>query len=132
MSHSGEPSLPEYAAPAASQAVSSASEPHAPVPGDEQELQREIERTREQLGDTVEQLAAKADVRAQVKAKAAQLTGRLRSAVGQASGKAAAAGGAAQQKLAETDAGRQRGAMIAAGASMLLGSYLMLRWWRNR
>lgn len=132
MSDSAEPSLPEYAAPAASQAASSAREPNAPVPVDERELQREIERTREQLGDTVEQLAAKADVRGQAKAKAAQLTGRLRSAVGQASGKAAAACGAAQRKLAETDAGRQRGAVIAASASMLLGSYLMLRWWRNR
>jgi hypothetical protein len=120
MSDSGVPSLPEYAAPAASQAVSSQSEPHAPVPGDEQELQREIERTRAQLGDTVEQLAAKADVRAQAKAKAAQLTGRLRSAVGQAGAKAA--GGAP----------RQRAALIASGASVLLGGYLLRVWWRKR
>jgi septal ring factor EnvC (AmiA/AmiB activator) len=36
---------------------------------DPEELQREIEHTREELGDTVEQLAAKADVKAQAKQK---------------------------------------------------------------
>jgi Protein of unknown function (DUF3618) len=122
MNASGDPGQPAPAAPTAIQATSSANQPLAPVPGDEQELQREIERTRKQLGDTVEQLAAKADVRAHAKAKAAELTGRLRSAVGQASGRAAAGG----------DAARQRGALIAAGASVLLGGYLLRLWWRNR
>lgn len=114
--------------------MSAGGEPLASVPGDEQELQREIERTREQLGGTVEQLAAKADVRAHAKAKAAELTGRLRSTVGQAKDKAFGGAGATRQELllAKTDAARQRGALIAAGASMLLGSYLLLRWWRSR
>ena len=102
--------------------MSASGEPLAPVPGDEQELQREIERTREHLGDSVDQLAAKADVRAHAKAKAAELTGRLRSTVGQAKDRAAAGGGAT----------RQRGALMAAGASVLLGAYLLRLWWRNR
>ena len=34
------------------------------------EIQREIEQTREQLGQTVEELAAKADVKARARAKA--------------------------------------------------------------
>lgn len=80
----------------------------AAIPDDEQALRREIEQTREQLGETVEQLVGKADVRA----RATQLTGRVKSAV--------------------TDAVKQRGAPLAAGASVLLGTYLLLRWWRSR
>jgi hypothetical protein len=38
----------------------------------------DIERTREQMGQTVEALAAKADVRAQVQRKAAVVTGAVR------------------------------------------------------
>lgn len=66
---------------------------------DEQELRRDIERTREQLGDTVEQLVSKADLRA----RAGQLAGRVK-----------------------------RGVPLAAGAAAtLLGTYLLLRWWRS-
>jgi hypothetical protein len=37
------------------------------------EIQQEIEQTRERLGQTVEELAAKADVKARARAKAAEL-----------------------------------------------------------
>ncbi|MEV0989580.1 DUF3618 domain-containing protein [Streptomyces sp. NPDC049949] len=45
----------------------------APTPGgpDSAELREQVERTRDELGKTVEALAAKADVKAQVKEKAA-------------------------------------------------------------
>lgn len=52
-------------------------------PVDEAGLRQEIERTREQLGETVEQLAAKADVKARAQDKASQLTGRLKDKAGQ-------------------------------------------------
>ncbi|HEV3292539.1 MAG TPA: DUF3618 domain-containing protein, partial [Streptosporangiaceae bacterium] len=42
----------------------------SPPPDDVQELQQEIEQTREQLGDTVEQLVANADVKARARGKA--------------------------------------------------------------
>jgi len=42
------------------------------------ELQAEIDQTRERLGQTVEELAAKADVKARARAKAADLTGQVR------------------------------------------------------
>ena len=48
-------------------------------PVDEAELRQEIERTREQLGETVEQLAAKTDVKGRARAKAAELAGRAKS-----------------------------------------------------
>jgi hypothetical protein len=58
-------------------------------PADEaQRLRDEIERTREHLGDTVEQLAAKADVKQQAKAEAARLTERARVTVARARGQA--------------------------------------------
>jgi hypothetical protein len=46
-------------------------------PDDQQELEKEIEQTREQLGATVEALAAKVDVKARAQEKLGQLTARL-------------------------------------------------------
>ena len=46
------------------------------------EIRQEIENTREQLGQTVEELAAKADVPARARGKAAEVSGRVRATVG--------------------------------------------------
>ncbi len=70
------------ASPADSRQDGSASDATRPS-DDPQALREEIERTREQLGATVEALAAKADVKSQAKQKASQLTGRLTSQAGQ-------------------------------------------------
>jgi septal ring factor EnvC (AmiA/AmiB activator) len=59
-------------------------------PDDRQALQDEIERTREHLGETVEALVAKADVKARAQDKARQLTGRLKAKADQADVKAQA------------------------------------------
>lgn len=86
-------------------------------PADEaQALRDEIEQTRGHLGDTVEQLAAKADVKKQARAEAARLGERVRVAVDQARGQAiftaAKARGTrrqAQQKVAAAgQAGREK------------------------
>jgi Protein of unknown function (DUF3618) len=76
-------------------------------PDDVQQLEAQIERTREQLGATVDQLAAKVDVKSRARAKAAELTGRAKAAgqAGQAkaiglTGRAKAAGQAGQAKAA--------------------------------
>jgi hypothetical protein len=63
------------------------------------EIQQEIERTREQLGETVEELAAKAnvpararetasDVKAKAQAKAADVSGRAQAKTAELSGRA--------------------------------------------
>jgi len=44
-------------------------------PDDVRELEAEIAATRERLGDTVEQLAARLDVKSQARARASRLTG---------------------------------------------------------
>jgi hypothetical protein len=74
------------------------------------ELRREIERTRSELGDTVEELAGKADVKGRARARAADLrdkagavTVQLRSSAAQAGhtvqGKASQAGHAVEHTL---------------------------------
>jgi len=47
------------------------------------EMQQEIGRTREHLGDTVEELASRADMRARARAKAAEMKDRAAEAAGQ-------------------------------------------------
>jgi hypothetical protein len=104
-------------------------------------LKQEIERTREQLGETVEALAAKADVKAQARAKAAHVTGRLRSRTAQARQQAA---GAAKRlstvtpdpvrrvavKTAATGRDRRVQLVTAAGAVVLV--WLLIARWRRR
>ena len=84
-------------------------------PDDLEQLQAEIEQTREHLGDTVDQLAAKADVKAQAQAKAADLTQRAKDTAGQARQHAADTVGQVRQQAADTATqARQRAAAAAA------------------
>ena len=96
-------------------AAQAASEPAAP--GDEQELRAEIEQTREQLGQTVEQLAAKTDLKARARAKAAGLTGSIKSTTAQVRAKAAGQGATVRSQVAgQTVMARQK---AIAGANQL-------------
>ena len=84
-------------------------------PDDLEQLRAEIEQTREHLGDTVDQLAAKADVKAQAQAKAADLTQRAKDTAGQARQHAADTVGQVRQQAADTATqARQRAAAAAA------------------
>jgi hypothetical protein len=124
-------------------------------PDDVEALTAEIERTREELGETVEALAAKADVKArakdaadqarksvastagQVKAKVTGQAGELRSKVAGQGGKLASqAGGAVSQATPSQvreaagrvpGSGRQRGLVAAAVAGVLAAVWLILR-----
>jgi Protein of unknown function (DUF3618) len=88
----------------------------AAAPDDPQQLEAEIERTREQLGMTVQELVARADVKSRARAKAAELTGKLRDTTVQARQNAAArAGNARSQVVGKTAAARQKA--ISAGAA---------------
>jgi hypothetical protein len=87
----------------------------------EMKIQQEIDRTREQLGDTVEELAARADVRTRARARAAEMKDR-------------AAGAAAQlreRRLSLSSTGRhaQRRWPVAAAAAgaVVIGSVLVRR-----
>ena len=86
-------------------------------PDDVQELQQEIERTREQLGETVEQLVAKADVKARAQDKAAKLADRVKGQTGQTRAQAAARVGSARDQVTSgAAAAGQRAAYVGATA----------------
>ena len=98
----------------------------APQPADDpQGLQEEIERTREHLGETVEALMAKVDVKARAQDEASRLIGQLKARaepVKQAAGNAAAT------------ARQRRTPLLAAtgvvGAGLVV--WLLFKGWRRR
>lgn len=96
------------------------------------ELRQEVDRVRHDLGETVEALAAKADVKARAKEKASAAATRAReraaSARDAASSMALNAKGAAQSR-ASADGARRGGAAVGAamGGAALLGVWLLKR-----
>jgi Protein of unknown function (DUF3618) len=86
------------------------------TPDDVQQLEAEIDRTREQLGATVDQLAAKMDVKSRARTKAAQLAGqaKARANAAQLAGRAKARANAAQ--LAGRAKARANAAQLAGRA----------------
>jgi Protein of unknown function (DUF3618) len=112
----------EPASQATASAVSADKPETAPLTGrvvapadDLRQLEAEIERTREQLGETVQELAARVDVKSRARAKAAELSGRAKSAAVEARRNAAARAGSVRSQLTgKTGAARQRA--ISAGA----------------
>ena len=113
-------------------------------PDDQQELEQEIEKTREQLGETVEALAAKVDVKARAREKLSQLTGRLKSKAIEARGKATEAtrqlrlqDKANQAKQQAGQAGQQIKkrpipAGVTAGLIGVLVLFALIRRWMRR
>jgi serine/threonine protein kinase HipA of HipAB toxin-antitoxin module len=80
------------------------------TPTDPQQLRAEIEQKRAELGDTVQQLAAKADVKARAKqavgdaaGKARQKLAGVKDQTAQAVGTVKEKAGTAQQQLADSD-----------------------------
>ena len=74
-------------------------------PDDPQGLQQEIERTREHLGETVEALMAKVDVKARAQDEASRLIGRLKARVGPGQAAGGRAGGRGRRQAADKTAG---------------------------
>jgi regulator of protease activity HflC (stomatin/prohibitin superfamily) len=92
------------------------------------DIQQEIERTRERLGETVEELAAKADLKARARAKAAEMKAR-------AQGKAAEMKARAQGKAAEVSGQLRQNQAVqrrwplatAAAGAVIIGAVLVWR-----
>ena len=112
-------------------------------PDDRQALQEEIERTREHLGETVEALVAKADVKARAQDKARQLTGLLKSTAAQGRHRAATAATSISQATPETVKSaadnaaattRRHRVPLAAAVGAAIASvlaWLLIRHWRR-
>ena len=92
---------------------------------DPQELAEEIERTRAQLGDTVEALTAKADVKAQAQAKVSQLSTRLKGKADQARQQAS------QQAKQVGNQVKQNPVPLAVSASAAVLVVLFIMGWRR-
>ncbi len=78
-----------------------------------QELEQEIERTREHLGDTIDELAGKADMKARARARAAEVKAR-----------AADVSGRVRQRL---QAVLQRRWPVAVAAGVLIAGSVIIR-----
>ena len=100
----------------------------APPLDDKQQLEAEIAATRERLGDTVEELVAKLDVKSQARAQASRLKERVTGTARQAGAQAAAQSGKLRDQLTATanqakgkvadPAGQARGQAASAADSV--------------
>jgi hypothetical protein len=117
----------------------------AASPDDPRQLEAEIERTRERLGETVQELVARVDVKSRARAKAAEMTGRVKTTTTQARKNAAARAGSVRGQVAGTAATVRQKAISAGGAGtrepwrplaiasgVLFAGYLILRQYERR
>lgn len=107
------------------------------VPDDPQALAEDIKQTREQLGQAVEALAAKTDVKARAREKAGQVSSRLRGATARAGHQAKNRGRTLGGKLAVTPPAARQAlpvavAGIATGSAAGVIAYLAARRWEQR
>ncbi|HEX8008204.1 MAG TPA: DUF3618 domain-containing protein [Trebonia sp.] len=112
-----------------------------PASDNPQQLEAEIEQTREQFGETAEAPAAKTDVKARTQDKVRQLAGRLEGMAGQARQQAAAAvtsiSEATPEPVQRTAAkaaatARRRRAPLAVIAGGVVLAWRVITWWRRR
>ncbi|MFF7738434.1 DUF3618 domain-containing protein [Streptomyces sp. NPDC007984] len=93
------------------------------------ELRRQIERTRTELGNTVEELAGKADVKGRARARAADLRDKAGAMTVQLRSSAAQAGHSVHDRAAHVPAGmRHPKPMLVAGAAGAVVAVGVLRW----
>jgi hypothetical protein len=90
-------------------------------PRDAEELREEIERTRERLGATLEQLVARADVKRRAKAEAARLAERAKASAAPASLRRAVAQG-------PRAVSGHRGPALAAACGLITAALLVWQW----
>ena len=107
------------------------------------EIQQEIERTRDHLGETVEELAARADVKTRARARAAGMKDKAAGMRVRAQDKATEMSGRLRQsqlaqgqlspsQLVQGDLVRSRWPLVAAAAGALLVGSVLVRRRRKR
>jgi cell division septum initiation protein DivIVA len=117
-----------------------------PVPDDPQALREEIQQTRKDLGDTVEALAAKADVRARTREKAADVKAQAKDKAAETADRVQAKASelkeqaaAVAQKVTEAtpEPARQAAAQAAStvrqwrGPILAAAAFVLLAGWRR-
>jgi hypothetical protein len=95
-----------------------------PEPSTGRELQEEIEQTRERLGQTVEELVAKADVKARAQAKAAEVKVKAQDKAADVKNRAVGMSGNVRQRQLV----QRRWPLVAVVAgAILIGSSIVVR-----
>ena len=103
---------------------------HGTVPDDAQRLRAEIEQTRENLSATVEQLAARIDIKSRAQAEAAQLADRIKAAAAQFQQDAP---GYTRRAIEQgTKTGREQRVPLAVAAGVLVVASLVIWQLRRR
>ena len=82
-----------------------------------QELEQEIERTREHLGDTIDELAGKADMKARARARAAEVKARA----------ADVSGRVRQSKALQSQVLQRRWPVAVAAGVLIVGAVIIRR-----
>src|ERR1700723_226711 len=95
-----------------------------------EELQQEIEQTRQRLGETVDELAAKADVKARAQAKAAETTAQARDRAAEATAQARDRAVEVSGRVSRSEAVRRRWPVAVAAAVVIAGTVVIWRWKR--
>lgn len=103
---------------------------HGSAGDDAQQLREEIELTREHLGATVEQLAAKLDVKSRAQAEAAELTARLKRVGTRA--RQTAPGYAHQAVTQGKKTAREQRVPLAVAAGVVAVAVALLIWQRSK
>jgi ABC-type transporter Mla subunit MlaD len=106
------------------------SEGQASAPSTEADVREDIERTRQQLGETAEALAAKADIKARARQKATQL--KEQAATRAAQVKEQAATRASQTRGQAASSWGNNPAALAAAVSAAVFTCIAIVLWRRR
>ena len=125
------PPPPGGAAPAVPAPRAPALDTAAPIPDDPQALAEDIRQTRERLGEALEALVARTDVKALARAKAGQFSGRLRGLPARAGHQAQGVRGQLAAKAPTGRLPRVVAVGAAAGAVAILGYFAATRWRRR-
>jgi ElaB/YqjD/DUF883 family membrane-anchored ribosome-binding protein len=97
----------------------------------DQDLEREIERTREHLGETIDELAGKADMKARARARAAEVKARAQDRAAEVSGRVRQSK-AAQSQAVPSQVLRRRWPVAVAAGVLIAGSVIIRRRRRGR
>ncbi len=93
------------------------------------EIQQEIERTRDRLGETVDELAAKADVKARARARAAEVKARAYERATKVSGRVKDRTADVSGRVKRSQAVQRRWPLAVAAGVLVAGSAVI---WRRR
>ena len=90
-----------------------------------QELEQEIERTREHLGETIDGLAGKADMKARARARAAEVKARAQDRAADVSGRVRQS--KAVHKAVQSQLLQRRWPVVVAAGVLIAGSVIIRR-----